>query len=95
MKKRLCMLLIAALLLMLVPRVASANAPIPWYIEISCVNVDAGTQIANGTTGTIGMDYESDETSFYLICTAPDGTETRTDILQQIVVDPVGFVYVF
>ena len=99
MKKRLCMLLIAALQLMLVPRVASANAPIPWYIEISCVNVDAGTQIevvfqredgttrtqiANGTTGTIGMDYESDETSFYLICTAPDGTETRTASVQLV-----------
>ena len=99
MKKRLCMLLIAALLLMLVPHVASANAPIPWYIEISCVNVDAGTQIevvfqredgttrtqiANGTTGTIGMDYESDETSFYLVCTAPDGTETRTASVQLV-----------
>ena len=99
MKKRLCMLLIAALLLMLVPHVASANAPIPWYIEISCENVEAGTQIevvfqredgttrtqiANGTTGTIGMDYESDETSFYLVCTAPDGTETRTASVQLV-----------
>ncbi len=98
MKKRIAILLLAVIIL-LVPHVASANAPIPWYIEISCVNVDAGTQIevvfqredgttrtqiANGTTGTIGMDYESDETSFYLVCTAPDGTETRTASVQLV-----------
>ena len=57
MKKRLCMLLIAALLLLL-PHAASANAPIPWYIEISCENVEEGTQIEvvfqreDGTTRT-------------------------------------------
>lgn len=98
MKKRLCMLLIAALLLLL-PHAASANAPIPWYIEISCENVEEGTQIevvfqredgttrteiADRTTGTIGMGYESDETSFCLVCTAPDGTETRTESVQLV-----------
>ena len=98
MKKRICILLLIAVLL-LVPHVASANAPIPWYIEIGCENVEAGTQItvvfqredgttrtqiAEATTGTIGMDYESDETSFYLVCTAPDGTETRTASVQLV-----------
>ncbi len=98
MKKRICILLLIAVLL-LVPHVASANAPIPWYIEISCENVEAGTQIevvfqredgttrtqiAEATTGTIGMGYESDETSFYLVCTAPDGTETRTASVQLV-----------
>ena len=98
MKKRICILLLIAVLL-LVPHVASANAPIPWYIEIGCENVEAGTQItvvfqredgttrtqiAEATTGTIGMGYESDETSFYLVCTAPDGTETRTASVQLV-----------
>ncbi len=98
MKKRICILLLIAVLL-LVPHVASANAPIPWYIEISCENVEAGTQItvvfqredgttrtqiAEATTGTIGMGYESDETSFCLVCIAPDGTETRTESVQLV-----------
>ena len=98
MKKRICILLLIAVLL-LVPHVASANAPIPWYIEIGCENVEAGTQItvvfqredgttrtqiAEATTGTIGMGYESDETSFCLVCIAPDGTETRTEPVQLV-----------
>ena len=98
MKKRICILLLIAVLL-LVPHAASANAPIPWYIEIGCENVEAGTQItvvfqredgttrtqiAEATTGTIGMGYESDETSFCLVCIAPDGTETRTEPVQLV-----------
>ena len=98
MKKRIVILLLVAIMLLL-PHAASANAPIPWYIEIGCKNVEEGTQIevvfqredgttrtqiADRTTGTIGMGYESDETSFCLVCTAPDGTETRTEFVQLV-----------
>ena len=99
MKKRICILLLAAFMLLLIPHVASANAPIPWYIEIDCANVEEGTQIevvfqkedgttrtqiAETRTQTIGMGFETDETSFCLICTAPDGTETRTESVKLI-----------
>ncbi len=97
MKKRLCILLIAALLVLLVPHVASANAPIPWAIEISCANIPEGTQVdvvvlkEDGTTRTqhtedpqrgIFLSFDSDETSFYIVCTAPDGTETRSETVE-------------
>ncbi len=97
MKKRLCMLLIAALLVLLVPHVASANAPIPWAIEIACSNIEEGTQVdvvvlkEDGTTRTqhaedpqrgIFLSFDSDETSFYIVCTAPDGTETRSETVE-------------
>ena len=47
MKKRICILLLAAVLLMLIPHAASANAPVrrPRMMMVDCENVAAGTRI--------------------------------------------------
>lgn len=102
MKRRLCILLLAALLVLLVPHAASANSPgyNPWVIRIDCTGVAEGVRIdavllrADGSErraedvyqsgygddarGSIHFFYEEGETAFYLVQTAPDGTETRS-----------------
>lgn len=48
MKKRICLLLLTAFLLMLIPHAASANAPAPdpWELKIYLQNVPEGTTVA-------------------------------------------------
>ena len=45
MRKRLCLVLAAVLLLLLIPHAASANSPVrsPWLLEIECSNMVPGT----------------------------------------------------
>ena len=47
MKKRICILLLAAILLMLIPHAASANAPVPdpWMLSVHLLNVPEGTKV--------------------------------------------------
>ena len=97
MKKRVWILLILAALL-LIPHVASANAPAPnpWEIKVSYTNVPEDAKIdvfAAGVDGAFrqlethtvkqGKSFcfymEQDDTQFYLLLTASDGTETRSN----------------
>ena len=83
MKKRLMLLLIAALLALLVPHVASANSPVrrPWLIRVECENMESGTRMdvvllrADGSTRTEENVYQPyrDETTGYAYFEYEDG----------------------
>ncbi len=100
MRKRIWILLAAALLLLL-PHVASANSPArnPWEITVWIENVPENTTVAgyfagedgafapseigewraNGARQKMYFIFREGDTQFCLVCTAPDGTETRSN----------------
>ena len=84
MKKRICILLLAALLLMLVPHAASANAPAPnpWELSVYFQNVPEGTVVTaffQQENGEIrrGETYTSDGTKNWRIRVWYEEDETR------------------